>query len=180
MAKPDAKAIDVEMNFCRRCGTPLTHKRGVMYVCEKGHPLFVNASPATAVLLLNGKNELLLIERAIEPKKGWLDAPGGFCDGAEDPLTGAARELQEEVGLTPEDYSPLEFILADIDMYEYEGERLPVFDLVYTARLTTDRPPVAGDDAALVRFIPIAEVALDDIAFPSVRRGVARLQKQLG
>ncbi len=43
---------------------------------------------------------LLLIERANEPFKGYWALPGGFLEMDEELETCAARELQEETGLT--------------------------------------------------------------------------------
>src|SRR5687768_1097546 len=90
-------SLRVEMNFCRRCGARLTRK-GPAYNCEQGHLIFCNAAPAVGVVLTNDKNEVLILERAIDPGKGMLDIPGGFCDGSESLEDATVRELQEEVG----------------------------------------------------------------------------------
>lgn len=170
--------INAEMNFCRRCGTRLTPQGGALYVCEQNHPIFLNASPAVGLLLVNDKHEVLILERAVDPGKGMLDAPGGFCDGPEDPLAAIARELQEETGLTPSDYSTPEFVLSGIDPYAYKGETLPVLGLIYQATVRGTPVLTPGDDAATANFVPIQDLDLDRVCFPSVRAGLVELKSR--
>lgn len=73
----------MEMNYCRRCGHTLTNVERHVYQCDNGHTLFANASPAVGVLFMNNEKEVLIATRSIDPGKGNLDMPGGFCDGAE-------------------------------------------------------------------------------------------------
>lgn len=171
--------LTTEMNFCRRCGTPLTKRSRAEYVCESGHRIFANASPAMAVILVNDKNEFLVLERALDPGKGRLDAPGGFCDGPEAVEDAAAREVKEEVGLEPSDYTKPEFLLSMPNAYEFGGETVPALDIIFTARMKTDKQPVAGDDAAHAMWVPAADLDLDEVFFPSVREGFRRVRQQL-
>ena len=53
---------------------------------------------------IDGNWHLLLIERGNEPFKGCWALPGGFLEMEEDLDTCAARELQEETGLTGIEY----------------------------------------------------------------------------
>jgi len=167
----------MEMNFCRRCGTALLHQGGPVYKCAQNHTIFLVAAAAVGLAVVNQKNEVLLLERAIDPGKGKLDIPGGFCDGPESLDEAVAREVEEEVGLTPSDYSKPVYLLSAVDPYDYEGETLPVSSIVYTARLTTDKQPVAADDAASVEWVPLAELDLDKVYFPAIREGLEYLIK---
>ena len=56
-------------------------------------------SDAIVTKLVNGKEHVLLIERANDPGKGELAVPGGFIDMDEDPADAALRELEEECGI---------------------------------------------------------------------------------
>lgn len=167
------------MNFCRRCGAKLTRQvHAHHYVCENGHTIFGNASPAIGVIIMNDKREVLLLRRAIDPGKGKFDVPGGFCDGAETAEAAIIRELKEEVGLSPGDYETPRFVLSGIDTYDYGGETIPVLSLVYVAAMKTSKRPVAADDAASADWVPLHEVDTDEVYFPSIRAGIQHVQTQ--
>lgn len=164
-----------EMNFCRRCGTKLTALGGPAYRCENGHRLFVNTNPAATALVVRG-DEVLVVERSVDPGKGMLDIPGGYCDYGERLQDTFARELREEVGLEPEDYSEPEYALSTIDAYEYDGEVRPIMGVVFKVHMRTDKQPKAGDDAANARFVPIRDVNLSQVYFPGIRECLLWLQ----
>ncbi len=89
--------------FCSFCGSKLVEK-----VCEGrlrpfcehcNEPIYENPVPATAVVLIDDKGDVLLVKRGVEPKKGSWCLPGGFMELGETPEKGALRELEEETGL---------------------------------------------------------------------------------
>ena len=171
--------FSMEMNFCRRCGERLQHHNGPEYICANDHHVYANASPAMALILVNDKNEFLVLERAMDPGKGMLDAPGGFCDGPESLEDTIAREVKEEVGLDPSDYTKPEFLCTQVDPYEFGGEMMPVLGVNFMARTTTDKQPIAGDDAATAVWVPADRLELDKVFFGSVREGFRRVISRL-
>jgi len=66
-----------------------------------GNTSFVNPLPV-AVLVVPVDDGVLVIRRAIEPRKGQLALPGGFIDFGESWQAAAARELREETGVVIE------------------------------------------------------------------------------
>ncbi|HSW77773.1 MAG TPA: NUDIX domain-containing protein [Candidatus Chromulinivoraceae bacterium] len=169
----------MEMNFCRRCGTPLTHVKDHVYTCKNGHTLFANASPAAGIWLLNDKNEVLVATRAQEPGKGALDSPGGFCDGAETATDCAVREMEEELGLKPTDYTTPEFLLNGLDRYEYQGEMLDVHTTIFVAR-TKGNPVIAPeDDVAKAEFASVDLIDPNDIFLPTPRAAFLKLRDMI-
>ena len=171
--------INIEMNFCRRCGKALKHKEGVLYICDTGHAVFLNTSPSVGLVLLNDRDEILMLVRAIEPGLGLLDVPGGFCDGPETLEQAVHREIEEEIGLSPIDYSKPEFILSHIDPYDYKGETLPVLASIFIAKIITDKQPKAADDAASLEWISLSELDMDKVYFPAVRAGIEKAKQRL-
>jgi ADP-ribose pyrophosphatase YjhB (NUDIX family) len=164
--------ISEEMNFCRRCGAAFATPDHHVYTCANGHVIYLNASPAVGIVLYNDKGQVLILERAINPGIGRLDVPGGFCDGAERLETALARELEEEVGLTSDQYDTPEFLLSNIDPYEYGGETLPVMAAMFTAHIKGNPEIHAADDAATATFIDLAELDLGKVHFPTVREAL--------
>lgn len=167
------------MNFCRRCSSSLTLIQGHVYSCPNGHTIFKNASPASCLWIVNNKDKVLIVERAINPGKGKLDAPGGFNDGAETFEAGIARELEEEVGLSTENYTTPQFLLSQLDQYDYQGEKVDVLGVVFWAQLIGDPIITPKDDVAKAYFMDIDNINPDDIYFDAVREGFLRLKEML-
>ena len=92
-----------EKTYCHFCGNRLSYKiiegRKRLF-CEKcQRPIYENPIPATCLVVVNSKKQLLLVKRSVEPKKGQWCLPGGFIEMGEPPEQGALRELLEETSL---------------------------------------------------------------------------------
>lgn len=88
---------------CHFCGALLTRKHieGAMrlFCANCGVPIYENPIPASALVLIDDKDKLLLVKRSVDPKKGCWCLPGGFMELGESPEEAALRELKEETGL---------------------------------------------------------------------------------
>jgi ADP-ribose pyrophosphatase YjhB (NUDIX family) len=166
----------MEMHYCRKCGTKLSTADNHIFKCENGHTIYLNADPAAGIWIVNDKNEVLVAVRAHEPGIGKLDTPGGFNDGDETYESSIARELEEELGLLPTDYTKPEYILSGIDSYPYGGETLQVLTAVYWARIVGNPAIQAFDDVAEAKFMPIKDVNPGDIYFDAPRAGFVQLR----
>lgn len=122
--------MTVDARFCPRCGTPLPGRPPTR--CDScGYALFVNARPTATVVILDGDGRrFLALRRAIEPKAGLWELPGGFCDGWEHPRAAAVREAREELGV---EVVVHDFVAMHVGSYEYQGETLPVLDTFWLA-----------------------------------------------
>jgi ADP-ribose pyrophosphatase YjhB (NUDIX family) len=169
----------MEMNFCRRCGAPLHNVEGHVFTCNNDHTIFGNASPASALFIINDQNEVLMAVRAREPGLGKMDVPGGFNDGAEISEDAITRELAEEIGFSPSDYSTPKYLASGIDTYSYKGEVIDVLDNMFYAHLIGEPVIHPQDDVAEARFIPIDSINPDEIYFHSLRKGLTTLRSLL-
>ena len=150
--------------FCPYCATPLTRREledRLRLYCQRCQTIiYENPVPATCVVLGNAQGEVLLVKRAVNPKKGHWCLPGGYLELDETPAEGAMRELHEETGLNGDIGRLLGAIQAHSDLYGFlvmVGYWVDVYD----GNL------VAGDDAQAARFFPVH--ALPQVAFRSHR-----------
>ncbi|MDY6845134.1 MAG: NUDIX hydrolase [Thermodesulfobacteriota bacterium] len=92
-----------EKRFCPYCGKELGkideqgRERSYCSVCVE--IIYENPLPAVAALVENGDNELLLVQRAVEPAVGRWGLPGGFIEVDETVEDAVLRELKEETGI---------------------------------------------------------------------------------
>lgn len=135
----------------------MSKKTGIMvdgddyrYHYRYPHP----AVTADCVVLANDGSgwHVLLIRRGGEPFKGCWAFPGGYVEAHETVEEGAARELQEETGLTGLRLEQLHtFSAPDRDPRER------IISVAFTA-VIHQLPAVAGsDDAAEAVWMPIAD-----------------------
>jgi ADP-ribose pyrophosphatase YjhB (NUDIX family) len=121
----------MSFGHCFRCGAPLPGERPV--VCDQcGYEAYNNARPTASLIILDDAGRILLLKRARPPQEGLWETPGGFCDGWEEPAVAAVREGREELGV---DVALGPFVGMYIGDYVFQGERFPVLDCFWMARL---------------------------------------------
>ncbi len=159
--------------YCPVCRAELTlepydqRSRKICRAC--GFVDFHNPAPAAgAVVVKHGK--ILLVRRADNPYRGDWCIPAGFMEWNESPRHCAERELQEETGL----------VIRATSIFEvYSGTDDPrvnaVLILFFCEIIGGD--PVAGDDAAELRFCSLDEIPTN-IAFEAHRQALRDLQSR--
>ena len=95
-------------------------------------------------------DEVLLIKRGTPPRAGDWSIPGGRIEPGETEEDAALRELKEETGITAKLYGKVAMVPA-----HFEGKNYHLHDY---AALWVAGQPVAGDDAACAKFIPVNDI----------------------
>jgi ADP-ribose pyrophosphatase YjhB (NUDIX family) len=129
---------------------------------------------ALVIRVIEGKPQVLLTRRGIEPRKGMWDVPGGFLDNGELPEAGLARELDEELGVGIA--RPRLFSLG-IDEYPAESaarEARFVLSLYYRCDIPPDSRIAAADDVAEAAWFPLDDLPAP-LAFASNQRALVEL-----
>lgn len=133
----------MKLDFCPTCGQRLQQQTPTHYRCENSHDYYNNARAATAIILINDREELLFSRRARDPRQGYYDFPGGFVDFGESAYEGAVRELKEELGIQP---GQLALLTTVTNQYL---ELVTTVDCVYTCRSWQGEFAPADDVSAL-------------------------------
>jgi ADP-ribose pyrophosphatase YjhB (NUDIX family) len=107
--------------------------------------------------LFERDGRVLLGRRAIEPRLGHWDLPGGFLEEGEEALDGLRREFLEETGLAVE---PVEWLGACVDLYDGP------YVIGLTWLVHGEGEPRAADDVAELRWFGPDELP-DEMAFAS-------------
>jgi 8-oxo-dGTP diphosphatase len=151
-----------DYKYCPICGSSLEKKladgreRLVCGTC--GKICYWNPLPAAACLVANSKGSLLLVKRAVAPRKGEWCLPGGFIEMDETLPEAALRELLEETGLCG---CAEQFIGAYIQKSDMYGAVL----VVGVEIAAGDAEPIPGDDASEAKFFP--QTDMPEIPFES-------------
>ena len=169
----------MEMNYCRRCGQQLSQINPDVFQCGNGHTLFANSAPTAAIFILNEQGNLLLSRRGINPGKGMLDTFGGFVDGAESAEAAAIRELQEEAGITPDQYETLRYFYSAPATYEYQGEDRNVLTLCFYTRIKPGVTLIAADDVASVVERDLHDITDDELFNDDIKTGLREFRNLL-
>lgn len=168
----------MKYSFCPKCGHPLEerrvdgHERLVCSSAGCGFIFYQNPKPCASALVLNEQNELLLVQRAVEPFKDYWDIPGGFLEAGESPEAGARRELAEETGLQIELTGLLGIFM---DTYDTTGES--TLNVCYTATVSGGEARPDSDVKQLAWF-PL-EALPGEIAFAWSMEAIRMLQKRV-
>ena len=104
--------------------------------------------PCVGVVCLRG-NQVLLIQRGKQPRKGEWSIPGGRMEIGETVVAAGLRELAEETGVEAE-------MLGLLDVIDHISDHSHMVLIDFAARWRGGEPK-AGDDAADAAFVDIEE-----------------------
>jgi ADP-ribose pyrophosphatase YjhB (NUDIX family) len=159
-------AAIIDPRFCCRCGAPMTRavppddhrERHVCTKCRFVHYLDPKVACGT-IAELDGR--VVLIQRNVDPRKGFWSFPCGFMEMDETTEQAALRETREETGLDAE-------LGPHLGTYSYPDGFFggAVVVVVYRARVTGGSLR-AADDVCDARWIAPTEIPWEKLAFKS-------------
>ena len=162
-------------HHCARCGAGRTGDTSNPYHCSAcGFTYHFNTASAVAVFIEAPDGRCLFIRRAREPSAGKLALAGGFTDAGETGEEATRREIREEVGL---ELGELTYVGSWPNFYQAGGFTVPVLDLFFRAPLASETVTLARDEVSGIEWLHPLDVALEDLAFPSMRSAVAAYRK---
>lgn len=160
----------MEYNFCPVCGSKAEKKLANLLVCTNcDYNFYINPSATNAVILENNKGEILLVKRKFEPKKGYLDLPGGFIEPGESLEESTLREVQEELGV---DISDLKYFKSYPDEYLFQKVNIKTLGITLTGKIADMAILKPSDDVEEAKFYKKTEIYMDKIAFESIKRAI--------
>lgn len=157
--------------FCPKCGSATKQVKPNLFDCTKcGHHIYINPVPANAVIIKNENDEVLLVERAIEPAKGLWDLPGGFLELGETVEESVIREIKEELGLTLE-LTDIKYLDSFSGRYEFSDVNYYTIGMVYSANVSKEKFDLlqVHDDISGHKFFSRTKIEWKRIAFPVIR-----------
>ena len=151
------------VSFCQKCGSKMKlqtdQEKKLRPMCSNCNwTYYKNPIPASACVILNDNNEVVIIKRKFEPNAGGWALPSGYIEIDQDPESCAIDEMWEETGLEGKverflgyfsDYSPIyEKVISFGFLMKIIGGELQ-----------------AGDDAVEARYVSLDD--LPEVVFPS-------------
>lgn len=161
-----------EPRFCHQCASAVERRyveeeRRERLVCPScGLIHYQNPRVVAAAVPerdgVDGRPRVLLMRRALEPRRGYWTPPGGFVEIDESAEDAARREGEEEVGL------PLE-LSGLLGVYSRPAAAIVV--VVYRARALRDEPRL-GAEALEARWFTPDAIPWDELAFETTVRAL--------
>lgn len=157
----------MEYSFCPKCGGGTDRKLPNLLVCKNcGYNFYINPAATNAVIVENRKGEILIVTRKFDPKKGYLDLPGGFVEVGESLEKSAERELEEELGITVDEVN---YFGSYPDEYLFQGVLIKTLGFILTAKVSDNIKIKVSDDVEKADFFEREKIPFEKIAFESLK-----------
>lgn len=160
-----------KFGYCPVCGSShFTQASPKSKRCGNcGFEYFMNPAAAVVAFITNGRGELLVERRKMEPAKGTLDLPGGFADVLETAEESVAREVMEETGLR---VAEARYLFSLPNVYRYSGLDVQTLDMFFDCKVEDCSALKAGDDAAECFWVALGDIHTEQFGLRSVRQGL--------
>lgn len=145
-----------DVNYCLKCGHKLeivTDREGkIRPECPAcGWVFYKNPIPVVCCVIINDKDEVVLIKRKFEPSAGKWAFPSGYMEIYQTPETAAIAEMKEETGLDGEVIRLIGYKMSPNPFYE----KVVAFGFLMKV---VGGELKAGDDAVDARLVPLKDI----------------------
>jgi NAD+ diphosphatase len=154
--------IQQAFKYCPRCGNKTNSRHNRLSCPSCGLDNYINPKACNGLILKNEHGEIMLVERAVDPKKGYWDVPGGFLEEAETFEESTKREAKEELGIEIED---LKYEGSMVDSYDFQGVEYPTAGVMFSAKMKKGSTIKVDDDVSGYKFFPPNRLPFDKFAF---------------
>lgn len=161
-------AMEWNYQYCPQCATPLVRRYAFgkeRLTCPHCNFVYFEDPKVAVAGLVTHNGQVLLVRRAVRPRRGFWSLPSGFVEAGEMPDEALARELREETGL-------LVAVGKLLQIEPLSSERKQGIVLIYQATMMVNQPcqPFPADDVMeAVWFSPDA-IPWQTLAFSSAER----------
>ena len=165
-----------QFKYCPYCGEKdsFIFNDIKIFKCSKCQRTYFT-NPASAVgVIIETPIGIVFVERKFEPKKGYIDTPGGFCEPYERAEDTAVREIWEETSIKL-DY--VNFLMSGYNEYIYDGIMYVTTDIFFYSKLDYIPNVNPNDDASKVIFIKREDIDFEKIAFKSSKESLSYYMK---
>lgn len=148
--------------YCMHCGQRLASailegdSKHRLVCLDCGFVHYINPRPVAGIIPVRNDGSLLLVRRAIEPRRGTWVFPGGYMDVGETVEEAAIRETREEANLEVAN-------LRLLGVYTRPGPGVVV--IVYEGDALGEAS--AGDETSEVAWFTPPHIPWDELAFDS-------------
>lgn len=157
------------INFCSQCGTSVVQKipKGedrLRAVCPSCHTIHYQNPKIVAGCIPEWDGQILMCQRAIEPRVGFWTFPAGFMEMGESTEEAAARETMEEATA-----------IVDIQSL-YAVYSLRHVDQVYVIfrGIMKQVEFGAGEESLDVKLVSLENIPWEQLAFPVIHEALSR------
>ena len=156
--------------FCPGCGgekiLPL-HENGIQ-CADCGYVYFHNCASAVSALI-ETPGGIVLIQRRLAPKRGFLELPGGFVDYGESLEEALAREVREELNVEVEN---LRYLGSFPNVYPYKKVTYFTTDAFFTCSAVSLQPMKPKQEVSRILIRKPGRIDLKRIAFESTQKAI--------
>ena len=156
-------------NYCPACGHKMEQSEAfgtVRPVCPSCNHIVFFDPKVSVIAFITKQQQVLLVQRDVEPAKGLWSLPGGYVELGEHPTDALKREILEETGLTIEVHHVL-------DVFYTPSHNNHVVVIAYQAEVNGGKIQ-AADDAAQVQWFTKGN--LPELAFQSTKSLIIQWQ----